>query len=180
MPPMHGFDVLVNDPEPAGLSARGRLTAAVLALAEQPETDVALLTRTRVALDEVLAADARFPFHLAAYVTERLDRPRVAVALLVEASNRVVEARRRAGRPGSAPPSLRPLVHRIVRSPVDAAYAMAWQVRHFGWSMPTVLRASLSDVLQRTRDQEGAEDEAEPAHSTRPAPRVPQPVLVSA
>lgn len=180
MPPMHGFDVLVNDPEPAGLSARGRLTAAVLALAEHPEADAALLTRTREALEEVLAADARFPFHLAAYVTERLGRPRVAVALLVEASNRVVEARRKAGRLATAPPSLRPLVHRIVRSPGDAAYAMAWQVRHFGWAMPTVLRASLSDVLQRTRDQEGADEEADPAHCMRPASRALQMAFVSA
>lgn len=179
MPPMHGFDVLVNDAEPAGLSARGRLTAAVTALAEQPETDAALLARAREALDEVLTADARFPFHLAAYVTERLHRPRVAVALLVEASNRVVEARRRAGRPATAPPSLRPLVHRIVRTPSEAAYAMAWQVRHFGWAMPTILRASLSDVLQRTRDQEG-DEEADPSHCTRPASRALQMAFVSA
>lgn len=180
MQQMHGFDMLVNDPGPAELSARGRLTAAVLALAERPESDAGLLSRTRDVLDEVLVADARFPFHLAAYVTERLDRPRVAVALLVEASNRVVDVRRRAGRVATAPLSLRTLVRRIVRGPGDAAYAMAWQVRHFGWGMPSMLRASLTDVLQRTREPQDGDDEADPAHSSRPAPRALQPALVPA
>jgi hypothetical protein len=85
----------------------------------------------------VLAQDARFPFHLAAYVREKTGRKRLALALLVETANR---ARRVAF-------SLRPVVARLVREGPDAAYVMAYQVRHFGWAMPSALRMALEEVV---------------------------------
>jgi hypothetical protein len=164
-----------------GLSARGRLTATVLDLAEQPSPEtLGQLAELRDTLDDVLALDCRFPFHLAAFVKEKIGRSRLAVALLVEAANRVGESRRRAGRNSGLPFALRPLVHRIVHTPGEAAYAMAYQVRNFGWAMPTPLRVALTDVVGRPSEGASGPDESDPAHSRRPASRALQPVLASA
>lgn len=164
-----------------GLSPRGRLTATLLALAEEQQTDASInLSDLADVLDEVLALDCRFPFHLAAFVKEKIGRTRVAVALLVEAANRVGESRRRAGRSMVLPFALRPLVHRIVGTAADAAYAMAYQVRHFGWAMPTPLRLSLTEVLHRSGDTSLNVDDADPAPSAAPARRALQPILASA
>lgn len=160
-----------------GLSARGRLTATVLQLAELQSDAPVNLEHLRDALDEVLVLDCRFPFHLAAFVKEKVGHSRVAVALLVEAANRVRDSRRQAGRTSLLPFALRPLVHRVVWTQGEAAYAMAYQVRHFGWAMPTPLRAALGDVVGRTRARAGeTADDSDPVHSRRPL----QPVLASA
>ena len=129
------------------LSARGRLTSLVLEMAETPEADAAL----RALLDEVVALDVRFPFELAVHLQEELGRSRVAAVVLVEASNRCFGARRRSGRTIALPLSLRPLMHRALCAPADAAYALAWQVSRYGWVVPALLRATLSEVLSAGR-----------------------------
>lgn len=161
------------------LSARGRLTATILDCAQRQDEGSTNLSEIRVTLDEVLVHDCRFPFHLAAYVKERCGCTRVAIALLVEAANRVGVARRRAGRPCVLPFALRPLVHRVVRTPSEAAYAMAYQVRHFGWAMPTPLRAALTEVVHRNGGTSRICADGEEAVSRAPR-RVPQPVLATA
>ncbi|NDD27430.1 MAG: hypothetical protein EB084_04105 [Proteobacteria bacterium] len=132
-------------------SARGRLTSLVLEMAETPESDAALLDALRALLDEVVALDVRFPFELAVHLQEELGRSRVAAVVLVEASNRCFGARRRLGRTIALPLSLRPLMHRALCAPADAAYALAWQVSRYGWVVPALLRATLSEVLSTGR-----------------------------
>lgn len=159
---------------PTCTSARGRLTAGVLEIAQERRSRAALsLQQMRDVLDEVLTQDLRFPFHLAAWLQERMGQKRLAVALLVEAANRIQCSRRQAGRTGNLPFSLRPLVARVVEDAPDAAYAMAYQVHHFGWGMPSALRLALSEVLDGVqRRGHGAED-VEPAL----APPTPRPML---
>lgn len=142
------------------LSTRGRLTEKVLELTDVEQDPGAGLHGLGSLLDDVLSHDARFPFHLAAYVSEKHEATRLAVALLVECANRVSLLRRKAGRSSTLPFSLRPLVTRVVRTGTDAAYAMAYQVRHFGWGMPSGLRQALSEVLS-DRKPKGVQDEAE-------------------
>ncbi len=130
------------------MSARGRLTARVLEMVQGAADGNLSLQKLRPQLEEVLATDSRYPFHLAAYLQEKLGQKQVAVALLVEAANLVTDCRRRAGRPSELPFSLRPLVARVVRNAGEAALAMSYQVRHFGWHMPRPLRAALAQVVK--------------------------------
>lgn len=161
----------------SAIAARNRLTAQILEVARERESRaVASLPALRGVVDEVLAQDPRFPFHLAAWVSERMGQRRLGVALLVEAANRMRDCRRSAGRPGAPPFSLRPLVGRVVTRASDAAYAMAYQVHHFGWSMPGGLRTALNEVLEHERvrgGQEAAVEDGEVALSVaaRPALR---------
>ena len=159
-----------------GLSARGRLTARLLEIAEHVPDGPLTLAAIRETLDDVLVQDCRFPFHLAAFLKGRMGASRVAIALLVEASNRVGLLRRRQGQDAVLPFALRPIVLRVVENSGEAAYAMAYQVRHHGWAMPTPLRASLNEVLQRCAVRVDAPCAMASASSSR---RV-QPVLASA
>lgn len=163
-----------------GLSARGQLTAAMVELAAVHENESFDLRKVRDLLEEVLAIDSRFPFHLAAFLREKMGGTRVSVALLVEATNRVAGSRRRSGRSAVLPFSLRPIVHRVVRQSADAAYAMAYQVRHFGWAMPTPLRVALTEVL--SRDEAAVREPSEEADVPLPrgGARALQPLPVSA
>ncbi|MBM3465699.1 MAG: hypothetical protein FJX76_26710 [Armatimonadetes bacterium] len=154
------------------LSARGRLTADVLELTQEREERATLsLQKVRGLLDEVLEQDVRFPFHLAAYLQERFGARRLAVALLVESANRAQQCGRLAER-GTLPFSLRPLVARVIEGSSDAAWAMAYQVHHFGWSMPASLRVALSDVLE-DRAAPASEAPEEPARPTGREARLP-------